>query len=74
MGHWGPACLSVEAIEFVTAGGKNNSKRCGTPRLLLGQQGDADRGESAVATRFHLKCLRLPKAMISSVYFSVWIM
>jgi FAD/FMN-containing dehydrogenase len=69
MGHWGPACFSVEAIEFVTAGGKKvTASAAEHPDLFWAARGCGP-GMFAVATRFHLKCYPLPKAMMSSVYY-----
>jgi FAD/FMN-containing dehydrogenase len=69
MGHWGPACFSVEAIEFVTAAGKKvTASAADHPDLFWAARGCGP-GMFAVATRYHLKCYPLPKAMRSSVYF-----
>lgn len=69
MGHWGPACLSVEAIEFVTADGKLvKASATEHPDLFWAGRGCGP-GMFAVATRFHLKCYPLPKAIMSSNYF-----
>lgn len=69
MGQWGPACLSVEAIEFVTAEGKKviaNDKE--NADLFWAARGCGP-GMFAVATRFHLKCYPLPKAIMTSNYY-----
>lgn len=69
MGHWGPACLSVEAIEFVTADGKQVKASANeNPDLFWAARGCGP-GMFAVATRFHLKCYPLPKAITTSTYF-----
>jgi FAD/FMN-containing dehydrogenase len=69
MGHWGPACLSVEAIDFVTADGKMvKASATEHPDLFWAARGCGP-GMFAVATRFHLKCYELPKAITSSTYF-----
>ena len=69
MGHWGPACFSVEAIEFVTADGKKvTASAAEHPDLFWAARGCGP-GMFAVATRFHLKCYQLPKAMMSSLYY-----
>ncbi len=69
LSHWGPGCLSVEAIEFVTAEGKkiiaSNSEH---PDLFWAARGCGP-GMFAVATRFHLKCYPLPKAIMTSTYY-----
>lgn len=69
MSHWGPACMSVDAIEFVLANGK---------KIIANKQEHADLfwaargggpGMFAVATRFHLKCYSLPSAIMASDYY-----
>ena len=69
MGHWGPACLSVEAVELVTADGKLiKASATEHPDLYWAARGCGP-GMFAVATRFHLKCYPLPKAITSSTYY-----
>lgn len=69
MGHWGPACLSVLAIDFVTADGKMVTASAREhPDLYWAARGCGP-GMFAVATRFHLKCYPLPKAITSSKYY-----
>ncbi len=69
MGHWGPGCLSVEAVEFVTADGKLiKASATEHPDLFWAARGCGP-GMFAVATRFHLKCYPLPKAIATSNYF-----
>jgi FAD/FMN-containing dehydrogenase len=69
MGHWGPACLSVEAVEFVTADGKRvTASATEHPDLFWAARGCGP-GMFAVATRFHLKCRPLPRAIAASNYF-----
>lgn len=69
LSEWGPACLSLEAIEFVTADGKkiiaSNTEH---PDLFWAAKGCGP-GMFAVATRFHLNCFPLPKAIMTSTYF-----
>lgn len=69
MGHWGPACLSVEAIDFVTADGKMVKASATEHADLFWAAKGCGPGMFAVATRFHLKCYPLPKAITSSTYF-----
>lgn len=69
MGHWGPACLSVEAIEFVTADGKQVKASATEHQDLFWAARGCGPGMFAVATRFHLKCYPLPKAITTSTYF-----
>lgn len=69
MGHWGPACLSVEAVEFVTADGKMVKASANEHQDLYWAARGCGPGMFAVATRFHLKCYPLPKAIMSSTYF-----
>jgi FAD/FMN-containing dehydrogenase len=69
MGRWGPACLSVEAVEFVTADGKKVKASADEhPDLYWAARGCGP-GMFAVATRFHLKCHPLPRAIMSSTYY-----
>lgn len=72
MSEWGPGCLSVEAVELVTADGKIvKASANNRPDLFWAARGCGP-GMFAVATRFHLKCYTLPKAiMTSSYYFSL---
>jgi len=68
MGHWGPAVFSVEAVEFVTADGKKvKASATEHPDLFWAARGCGP-GMFAVATRFHLKCFPLPKAIMTSTY------
>ncbi|MBS2006084.1 MAG: FAD-binding oxidoreductase [Cyanobacteria bacterium SZAS TMP-1] len=69
MGHWGPACLSVEAIEFVTADGKKVTASEKEHQDLFWAARGCGPGMFAVATRYHLKCYPLPRAITSSTYF-----
>jgi FAD/FMN-containing dehydrogenase len=69
MGHWGPACLSVEAVEFVTADGTLvKASATEHPDLFWAARGCGP-GMFAVATRFHLKCYPLPRAITTSTYY-----
>jgi FAD/FMN-containing dehydrogenase len=69
MGHWGPACLSVEAVEFVTAGGKLIKASATEHQDLYWAARGCGPGMFAVATRFHLKCYPLPQAIRTSDYY-----
>lgn len=56
MSQWGPACLSVLAVELVTASGKKvRASATEYPDLFWAARG-AGPGMFAVATRFHLQC------------------
>jgi FAD/FMN-containing dehydrogenase len=69
MGHWGPGCASVTAIEMVTADGRKiQASATEHPDLFWAARGCGP-GMFAVATRFHLKCYPLPKAITQSTYF-----
>jgi FAD/FMN-containing dehydrogenase len=69
LSEWGPACLSVEAVEFVTADGKKViASDTENPDLFWAARGCGP-GMFAVATRFHLQCQPLPKAIMTSIYF-----
>jgi FAD/FMN-containing dehydrogenase len=69
MGHWGPACSSVLAIEMVAADGtKITASATEHPDLFWAARGCGP-GMFAVATRFHLKCYPLPQAITVSTYF-----
>ncbi len=69
MGHWGPACLSVEAVEFVTADGKLIKASATEHQDLYWAARGCGPGMFAVATRFHLKCYPLPWAIATSNYY-----
>ncbi len=69
MGHWGPACLSVLAVEFVTADGKLIKASATEHQDLYWAARGCGPGMFAVATRFHLKCYPLPRAIATSNYF-----
>ncbi len=69
LSHWGPACLSIEAIDFVTADGKMTKASATENSDLFWAARGCGPGMFAVATRFHLKCYSLPKAITSSTYF-----
>jgi len=69
MGHWGPACFSIEAIEFVTADGKKVKASKDEHADLFWAARGCGPGMFAVATRYHLKCYDLPKAMMNSTYY-----
>jgi FAD/FMN-containing dehydrogenase len=69
MGHWGPGCASVLAIEMVTADGRKiTASATEHPDLFWAARGCGP-GMFAVATRFHLRCYPLPKAITQSTYF-----
>ena len=69
MAHWGPACLSVEAVEFVTADGKLIKASATEHQDLFWAARGCGPGMFAVATRFHLKCYPLPRAIAASNYY-----
>jgi len=69
LSEWGPACFSVEAVELVTADGKKvKASATEHPDLFWAARGCGP-GMFAVATRFHLKCYPLPKAIMTSTYY-----
>lgn len=69
MSEWGPGCLSVSAIELVTADG-NKIKASATEHAdLFWAARGCGPGMFAVATRFHLKCYPLPKSIMTSTYY-----
>lgn len=69
LSHWGPAVLSVTAVELVTAAGKKiTASATEHPDLFWAARG-AGPGMFAVATRYHLKCYPLPKAIMMSTYY-----
>jgi FAD/FMN-containing dehydrogenase len=69
LSHWGPGCLSVEAVELVTADGKKvKASATEHPDLFWAVRGSGP-GMFAVATRFHLQCYPLPKAIMTSSYY-----
>jgi FAD/FMN-containing dehydrogenase len=69
MGHWGPACVSVLAIELVTSKGEKITASATEHEDLFWAARGCGPGMFAVATRFHLKCYPLPQAITSSTYF-----
>lgn len=69
LSHWGPACESVEAIEFVTADGKKIIASDSDHSDLFWAAKGCGPGMFAVATRYHLKCYPLPKAIMTSSYY-----
>jgi FAD/FMN-containing dehydrogenase len=72
MSRWGPACLSVQAIEMVTADGKRIRADATENSDLFWAARGCGPGMFAVATRFYLKCYSLPKAItVSTYYFSL---
>lgn len=69
LSEWGAACFSVIAVELVTADGKKvKASVTEHPDLFWAARGCGP-GMFAVATRFHLKCYPLPKAITTSTYF-----
>lgn len=69
LSHWGPGCLSVEAVEMVTADG-NKIKASNTEYAdLFWAMRGAGPGMFAVVTRYHLKCYPLPKSIMTSTYY-----
>ena len=69
LSHWGPGCLSVEAIELVTADGKKIMANHKEHADLFWAARGAGPGMFAVATKYHLKCYPLPKAIMTSTYY-----
>ena len=67
--HWGHACLSVTAVEMVTAEGKLITASAGQNQELFWAARGAGAGLFAVATRFHLKLYPRPKAIHGSTYY-----
>ena len=67
-GAWGPACLSLRAIDVVTPDGElvhaNEEEH---PELLWAARG-AGPGFPGVVTRFHVELQPLPQAITSSTY------
>ncbi len=69
LSHWGPGCVSVEAIDFVTADGKKiTASQTTYPDLFWAARGCGP-GMFAVATRYHLACYPLPKSIMTSTYY-----
>ena len=67
-GEWGPACLSVTAVEAVTADGQLTWADEGRNAELFWAARGAGPGFCGVVTRFHLKLYPLPRAITSSTY------
>jgi len=69
LAKWGPGCMSVNAIEFVTADGKLiTASEKEHPDLFWAARG-AGPGMFAVAVRYHLKLYDLPKIYGSGYCF-----
>ena len=65
---WGPACLSVTAVEAVTADGQlTRADERQNSDLFWAARG-AGPGFCGVVTRFHLRLYPLPQAITSSTY------
>jgi len=69
LSHWGPGSASVEAIEFVTADGKKIKASETEHADLFWAARGCGPGMFAVATRYHLQCYPLPKAIMTSTYY-----
>jgi len=69
MSQWGPACLNVEAVDFVTADGKMIQASARENSDLFWASKGAGPGMFAVATKFHLHCYPLPQAIMTSNYY-----
>lgn len=69
MSQWGPACMSVKEIEFVTADGKKIKANREEHSDLFWAARGCGPGMFAVATRFHLNCYPLPSSIMSSNYY-----
>ena len=67
--HWGHACLSVNAVEMVTADGRLITASAEQNQELFWAVRGAGAGMFAVATRFHLKLYPLPQAIYGSTYY-----
>ncbi|HEY9717199.1 MAG TPA: FAD-dependent oxidoreductase, partial [Trichormus sp.] len=71
LAKWGPGCMSVNAIEFVTADGKLiTASEKEHPDLFWAARGSGP-GMFAVAVRYHLKVYPLPKMYGSAYYFKM---
>lgn len=67
-GVWGPACLSLGAVELMTADGSVvHADEWSHPALLWAARG-AGPGFFAIASRFHLRTFELPRAVTRSSY------
>ena len=69
LSHWGLACRSVEAIDFITAEGKKVRASIDENSELFWAARGCGPGMFAVATRFYLKCYSLPKSIMTSTYY-----
>jgi len=69
-GHrWGPATLSVKAMEMATADGRLVTASADQNQELFWAARGAGAGMFAVVTRFHLALYPRPQAIYSSTYF-----
>jgi FAD/FMN-containing dehydrogenase len=71
LAKWGPGCMSVNAIEFVTADGKLITASEKEHSDLFWAARGAGPGMFAVAVRYHLKVYPLPKMYGSAYYFKM---
>lgn len=69
LSHWGPGCLSVEAVELVTADGNKITASAIEHDDLFWAARGCGPGMFAVATRYHLQCYPLPKSIMTSTYY-----
>ncbi|MGO9604845.1 MAG: FAD-binding oxidoreductase [Candidatus Binataceae bacterium] len=67
--EWGHACLSVTAVEMITAEGKLITANADQNQELFWAARGAGAGMFAVVTRFHLKLYKRPRAIHSNTYY-----
>jgi FAD/FMN-containing dehydrogenase len=67
-GSWGPACLSVRAVEVVTADGELVTANAATNRDLYWLARGAGAGFPGVVTRVELSLFPLPQILRTSTY------
>jgi FAD/FMN-containing dehydrogenase len=67
-GAWGPACLSVQAVEVVTAEGELVTADSRSNRELYWLARGSGPGFPGVVTRFHVSLFPLPRAITTSTY------
>lgn len=67
--QWGQACLSVSAVEMVTAEGRLITASTEQNQDLFWAARGAGAGMFAVATRYHLKLYPRPQAIHTSAYY-----
>lgn len=68
-GSWGHACLSVNAVDIVTAEGELVRANTASHSELFWAARGGGAGFPGIAVRYHLRLYRMPKAIFESSYY-----